>query len=308
MQAVMRLGESFLSAQRYLDDLGRHAETKRHDAAAEPAGHDDIAIDPRMAIGKKVAVAGRHHRRPAEQADLAAMGMTGQLQRHARRHAHGNVGLMRKQDDRRVVGDPGKRRVEIVHANATDGAEISRREVGKLVAEAGEPEVTTILGETRGIILVDRDARCFQRAARDCRAPPVQLDCPILPIIMVAQDRVHAQRRLQAGKNGRPIIGRNTTRHMPVSRDVISKHHDDIRPKRVGAFDDRIDVVERHPGIAGMEVGDNGDPELEIRRPARRRDLVARDIEPKDRLAEAIGRARDAGGTDPGHGAKKLAA
>ena len=58
------------------------------------------------------------HRRPAEQPHLAAMGMAGQLQRDARRHPHGDVGLMRQQHDRRIVGDLRQRRREIVDADA----------------------------------------------------------------------------------------------------------------------------------------------------------------------------------------------
>src|SRR5690242_2170823 len=85
--------------QRYLDNLGRHADADRHDAATEAAGDDEIAFQAEMAVGEPQAVLGRHGRRPAEQADLAAMGMAGQLQRDARGHQRCNVGLVREQDD-----------------------------------------------------------------------------------------------------------------------------------------------------------------------------------------------------------------
>jgi len=55
-----------------------------------------------------------------------------------------------------------------------------------------------------------------------------------------------------------------------MSGHIVAEHDDDIRLERIGAFDDRLDMIERHPGIAGMEVGDRGDPELEPCRPLRR--------------------------------------
>ena len=46
------------------------------------------------------------------------MGVAGQLERDARGHARRDVGLMREQDDRRVVGDLCQRRIEIVDTEA----------------------------------------------------------------------------------------------------------------------------------------------------------------------------------------------
>ena len=58
-----------------------------------------------MPVGIAVAVPRRHHRRPAEQPHLPAMRMAGQGQRSPRRRLVGeDVGLMRQQNDRRVVG------------------------------------------------------------------------------------------------------------------------------------------------------------------------------------------------------------
>src|SRR6185437_6307874 len=76
-------GHRRLSAQRHLHDFRRHAETKRHDAAAEAAGNDHVAIEPRVAIGEAIAVTRRHDRRPSEQPDLATMSMSRKLQRDA---------------------------------------------------------------------------------------------------------------------------------------------------------------------------------------------------------------------------------
>ncbi len=43
-----------------------------------------------------------------------------------------------------------------------------------------------------------------------------------------------------------------------------------------------------------MKVGDDGDLELEIRRPLRRHQMIARDAKPQHGLAEPVSRGRDA--------------
>src|SRR5437867_1622195 len=99
-----------------------------------------------MAVDERNAGLRRKRRRPAEQADLTAMGVTGQLERDARGHARCDIGLMREQDDRRVFGDLCERRGEIVGTEAPSAAVALRRRIGELIAEAGEPERATILG------------------------------------------------------------------------------------------------------------------------------------------------------------------
>ena len=69
---------------------------------------------------------------------------------------------------------------------------------------------------------------------------------------------MHAERRLQAGEHRRPFVGRDIARHMAVARDVIAEHDDDVGIERIGALDDRLDALQRHPGIAGVQVGDDG--------------------------------------------------
>ena len=81
---------------------------------------------------------------------------------------------------------------------------------------------------------------------------------------------MHAERRLQPGQHRRPFAGGNEARDMAMAGDVVAEHDDDVGVERIGALDDRLDALQRHPGIAGMEVGDDGDPELEIGRPLRR--------------------------------------
>jgi len=65
---------------------------------------------------------------------------------------------------------------------------------------------------------------------------------------------------------------------MPVAGDVIAEQHDDVGVERIGLRStNRLDALKRHPGIAGVKVGDGGDLELETGGPSRRPDMVARD-------------------------------
>ncbi len=123
---------------------GRLLRRVRDFASAADAASIDRAI-------AEVSVARRHHRRPAEQPHLAAMGMSGELQRDPRRHAHRNVGLVRQKNDRRVVGHLRKRRSKIVDADTLDRPEPARRKIGQLIAEpARDPAQFGLFGGGEG--------------------------------------------------------------------------------------------------------------------------------------------------------------
>ena len=107
------------------------------------------------------------------------MGMPGELQRDPRRHAHRNVGLVRQQDDRRVVGYLRERRGEIVDADAPHRPEAPRRQIGQLIAEPGEPERAAVLGQAPGIVFVNRNAGRFERAP-GARSVPRPSRCTVL--------------------------------------------------------------------------------------------------------------------------------
>jgi hypothetical protein len=87
-----------------------------------------------------------------------------------------------------------------------------------------------------------------------------------------------------------------------MSRHIVAEHDDDVRLKRIGALDDGRDVIQRHPGIAGMDVGDDGDLETEVGRPLRRPKIVADDAEPQQGLdadpVESGSRAEGSGSTE----------
>src|SRR3984885_2295857 len=82
---------------------------------------------------------------------------------------------------------------------------------------------------------------------------PRALHRSVIPIIVIAEDGVHPEGRLETGEHGRPFIGRNESRDIPVTRDVIAKQDGDVSAERVGMFDNRLDMLQRHPGIAGMK-------------------------------------------------------
>ena len=126
------------------------------------------------------------------------MGMTGKLQRDPRRHAPGDIGLMRHQDQRRIVGYLGQRRPEIIDADAPHRPETPHRRIGQLIAKTGQPERAAILDETPGVVFVDRNPGCFEPAPGGGHPLPVVLHGLVVPPIMIAENGVHAERRLQA--------------------------------------------------------------------------------------------------------------
>jgi hypothetical protein len=74
----------------------------------------------------------------------------------------------------------------------------------------------------------------------------------------------------------------------------------------MGALDDILDALQRHPRIAGMQVGDNRDSKREIRRPLFWGNVVARDAKLQYGLAEPIGRGRAGQRPEPAAETKKL--
>src|SRR5260370_11808550 len=90
---------------------------------------------------------------------------------------------------------------------------------------------------------------------------------------------------------------------------VVAQQDDDIRIKRIGVIDNRLDMLQRHPGVAGMQVGNDGDLELEIRGPSRRLEVVARNAKPQQGLdAEPISRRSSAEGAQTRNETKESSA
>ena len=84
-----------------------------------------------------------------------------------------------------------------------------------------------------------------------------------------------------------------------MSGDVVAEQHDDVGVQRIGALDDALDAIDRHPGIAGVKVGDGRDPELESLWPSWRREIVARNAKPHYGFAEPVSSGRDAKRAEP---------
>ena len=125
-------------------------------------------LTARVAIGQQVAVTRRHDRRPAEQPHLPAMGMPGELQRDAR---DGTRIATSGSCASRMTGASSVTFASVAPRSSTPmrGTGLNRRagQIGELIAEPGEPEGATVLGEAHRIVLVDRDADGFERAARE---------------------------------------------------------------------------------------------------------------------------------------------
>lgn len=83
---------------------------------------------------------------------------------------------------------------------------------------------------------------------RDGRPVPGPLYRPVVPIIVVAHDGMDAQRRFEAGQHSRPFARRNDARDLVQAGDIVAEQHDDVSIQRVGAVDDGLDPVQRHPG------------------------------------------------------------
>jgi hypothetical protein len=140
--------------------------------------------------------------------------------------------------------------------------EAACRKIGQLIAEPCQPERAITFGQAPGVIFVNRNARGIERLPRPGWPLPRMLHGLVFPPVVIAENRMDAKRRLQPGEHGRPFGGWNVARHMMMPGHVIAQHDDDIGIERIGALDDRLDVLQRHPGIAGVKVGDDGYLEL----------------------------------------------
>ena len=51
--------------------------------------------------------------------------------------------------------------------------------------------------------------------------------------------------------------------HEIHAADIVAEQQDDVGLKRGGTLANALDPVRTHPWLAGMDIGDNSDPELE---------------------------------------------
>ena len=78
---------------------------------------------------------------------------------------------------------------------------------------------------------------------------------------------MNPERRLQVAQRIRPLSRVDTAAAPEMAGNKITQHHDQIGTERVGVPDDAADPLRRHPRPAGVDIGDDGDAEGEIRRP-----------------------------------------
>src|SRR5689334_7590740 len=94
--------------------------------------------------------------------------MPGKRERHTVGDPRKDVGLVREENDGRVVRDLGQSAGQVVYTFEPAPRPLpTASNMRHLVAEAGEPERLAVLGKPNGIILVDRNANALQHAPPD---------------------------------------------------------------------------------------------------------------------------------------------
>ncbi len=241
-----------------------------------------------VAVGVAVSVARRHDGRVPEHAQLAAVGVAADGKGHAGRDAREDVGLVGHEQHRRVVGHLGQRTGEVVEADEAATVPDALRREGDLIRQACEPERATVLCEPHDVVLVDRYAGGFQRTPAEHRALAADLRLAVVPPIMIAEDGVHAERRLEPRERRRPAFCRHERPHVLVAGLVVAEQQRDVGLQPVGRLDDVGHALEVHPRFAGVEVGDERDAQARAVLPSGRREGVALDAQAERLDAERV--------------------
>ena len=209
------------------------------------------------------------------------------------RHLREDVRLMRQQDRRCALRHGGERLVEIVDPDPDMAVALGARKEGELVAQTREPEPAPVLFQADRLVVEDADARARQGLTGDGRAGATCLCRTILPPIVIAEDGEGAQRCPEAAEFGRPFGGLDGASDEVLPGDVVAEEHRQVAAERIGGLDDPGDAGSTHPRLAGMDVGQRHDAELQPGGPvALRRDGVARHRQAHGLDADAVGRRR----------------
>ena len=121
--------------------------------------------------------------------------------------------------------------------------------------------------ETHRVVLVDGDADSLQHAPAEHRALAGALGVQVVPPVVIAENGMHAERRLEDAQRPGPLLGRNGARLELVAGGEVAQQHDDVGLELVGALGDGADALGRHQRAAGMHVGDDADAQIEAGRP-----------------------------------------
>ena len=190
------------------------------------------------------------------------MGVAGKRERHARGHIDKNIGLVRQQNDGVVGGDARQRPGQVVLAQESAVAKRMR----DLVAEAGKPEAPARFAQQHGVVFHQRDAYFGQRGTH-------AID--VVPPVVIAEDGINAERRLEAGKLGRPGRVRHPLGDETMGGEKVAQHHDKIGVESLRGIDHLRNARDAHVGSARMQVGNDGDAEAVALGPGGRRRPVA---------------------------------
>ncbi len=189
-------------------------------------------------------------------------------------------GSCARRHDGRLICDLGERARQIVDAFEPAPRPLAAAaDEGHLVAEPRQPERTAVLAEAHHIVLVHGDADSFQHAPAEHRALTGALGVQVVPPVVIAENGMHAERRLEDAQRIGPLLGSNGARLELVAGGEVAQQHDDVGVELVGPLRDGADALGRHQRTAGMHVGNDADAQVEAGRPSRRRYIVACDTQ-----------------------------
>ncbi len=192
-------------------------------------------------------------------------------------------GLVGEQDDRRIVVDLPQCSREIVEAfeMATTDA------MAQLIAETGDPKRLIAFDETSDIVFENRNVDAVQRFTNADRAVAAHARQWTMPPIVIAENRIDAERRLENPQRLGPLIGKHGSGDEIMPGVEIAQNDRDVGLQRIGELANIADAPDRHPRLASVNIGNDGDLERKSCRPARRRHRIGGEIEHQPRLDAA---------------------
>ena len=172
-----------------------------------------------------------NHRPGERQPHLAAMRMASQGECNSVRDEAEDVGIVRQQENRRAtVGDCRQ-----------CGGQITP--TGPQVADACDPQQAGRRVEVDGCVLDDADADCFE-----CLPHAIVVE----PAVVVAENGDDFTRRGESRQLDHDLFRRNEAPTEPTLNDKVAQNTDDVRQRRIGAIDRRVELghpVERRSNV-----------------------------------------------------------
>src|SRR5262249_60200151 len=144
--------------------------------------------------------------------DLPAMGVPGQGQSYAGGHFREDIGLVGEKECRQIIIELAQGTLKIVYPAASKG---------ELIAKPGDPKAVLPSSHLDGGILKQVNLSLLE-------APADQRGLPAPPIV-IAQNRIDAERRMKLLKGGHPFADRNErgVKAEPQRVHIIAQKHDD---------------------------------------------------------------------------------